>query len=346
VCHPIGCRSLCRSRRPPASRSAPTGVVARLVRHLLRVVCTTTRNSAVRPSVRSEDRPAAPAGFVALSGFGLKCPPWPCLARLPLLGFHAPSAASAEGSASPGFASPGTFRPRGFSPPRRVLLPPALRTRWVRCRSWGSRSCSSFERRGREYVAALPASLRLRCSTASDSEEYEVESSADSKTLEPIRPGSTAVVPEPPSPLRSTSSSSRHGSFRPRSSPLALEPSASGRTMTLRAGAPGCSNSPRTGGSTRDPQLPWGFRCIRKTLWRPPMLDFGRYRHTRRSWKFSGVRDPLQTPGPVARAARPSHVTGLSKNDLSRAAVSSFPTRGIATGRRRLARRADASPTA
>jgi len=29
----------------------------------------------------------------------------------------------------PGFSSPGTVRPRGFSPPRRFALPPALRTR-------------------------------------------------------------------------------------------------------------------------------------------------------------------------------------------------------------------------
>jgi hypothetical protein len=67
----------------------------------------------------------------------------------------------------------------------------------------------------------------------------KVESSADSKALEPFRPGSTAVVPEPLSPLRSTSFPDRREGFRPRSPPLALEPSASGRTMTLRAGAPG-----------------------------------------------------------------------------------------------------------
>ena len=37
-------------------------------------------------------------------------------------------------------------------------------------------------------------------------------------------------------------------------------------------------------------------------------------------------RSPLRTPGAVTRSARPSHVTGLSKSNLSRAAVSSFPT--------------------
>jgi len=49
----------------------------------------------------------------------------------------------------PGLPRPGTFRPRGFSPPRRVALPPAWWTRWVHCRSWGSHSSGSFERQGR-----------------------------------------------------------------------------------------------------------------------------------------------------------------------------------------------------
>ena len=77
-------------------------------------------------------------------------------------------------------------------------------------------------------VAAPAASLRLWCSTASNSEEYEVESSTGSKTLEPLRPGSMAMVPELPSPLRSTSFPDRHRGFRPRSSPHSLAPSASG----------------------------------------------------------------------------------------------------------------------
>jgi hypothetical protein len=41
------------------------------------------------------------------------------------------------------------------------------------------------------------------------------ESSADLKTLEPIRPGRTAVFPGLPSPLRSTSSKGRRRDFRP-----------------------------------------------------------------------------------------------------------------------------------
>jgi len=170
------------------------------------------------------------------------------------------------------------------------------------------------------YTGALlrrrtPAPSRPRCSTTSNSEEYEVESSADSKALEPVRPGSTAVVPESPSPLRSTSFPVCRGDFHLRFSPRALEPSASGRTMTRRTGAPGCFTSPGTSGSTRDPQLPWGSCCIRKTLWRLPMLDSNGHRHAHRSWEFSGFH-PLETPGTVARAARPSHVTGLSKSHL------------------------------
>jgi hypothetical protein len=108
---------------------APPGVAVTSVHRVLRVVSTTTRCSADRPSVRSEDRPAAPTGFVALSGFGPRCPPRSCLTGSPLLGFHAPPATPAEGSVSPGPTSPGTFRPRGFSPPRRLALPPASRTR-------------------------------------------------------------------------------------------------------------------------------------------------------------------------------------------------------------------------
>jgi hypothetical protein len=142
------------------------------------------------------------------------------------------------------------------------------------------------------------------------------ESSTASKTLEPARPGSTYVVPESSSPLRSTSFPGRHRGFRPRWSPRTLEPSASGRTMTRRTGAPGCLTDPETDGSTRDPQLPWGSCCIRKTLWRLPVLYSVRYRHTRRSRKFSRAFGPRKTPDTVARAARPFRVTGLSKSYL------------------------------
>jgi hypothetical protein len=226
----------------------------------------------------------------------------------------------------PGQPRPGTIRPRGFSPPRRVALPPTLRTRWVRCRSWGSRSQDSFERKGRKRVAASLAPLRPRCSTVSNSEEYEVESSAASKALVPVRSGSTAVVPEPASPLRSTSFPDRRRGFRPRWSPHALEPSASGRTMMRRVGTSGCSADPETNGSTRDPQLPWGSCCIRKTFWRLPAFYSTRYRHTQRSWKFSG--SPLQDArlGHPLRSSLPCHRT--IKEPSTRAVFSS----GLASG--------------
>jgi len=41
--------------------------------------------------------------------------------------------------------------------------------------------------------------------------------------------------------------------------------------MTLRTGAPGFFTDSETSGSARDPQLPWGSCCIRKTFWRLPM---------------------------------------------------------------------------
>jgi hypothetical protein len=214
----------------------------------------------------------------------------------------------------PGLPRPGTIRPRGFSPPRRFDLPPALRTRWVRCRSWGSCSPDPFERTGQRRVAAPLAPLRPRCSTVSNSEEYEVESSAASKALEPLRPGSTAVVPRSRSPLRSTSSPGCRRGFRPHWSPRTLESSASGRTMTRRTGIPGSSTSPETNGSSRDPQLPWGFRCIgrRSGAFRcstPPSTGI-----PGRAGSFRGL--PLRSPAAVARSVRPFHVTGLSKSHL------------------------------
>jgi hypothetical protein len=88
------------------------------------------------------------------------------------------------------------------------------------------------------------------------------------------------------------------------------------QAATRRTGAPGCLTDSETNGSTRDPQLPWGSCCIRKTLWRLPVLYSVRHRHARRSRKFSGAFDPQKTPGTVARTARPFRVTGLSKSHL------------------------------
>jgi hypothetical protein len=65
-----------------------------LVRRSLRVVSTTTRCSAVQPSVRSEDRPAASTGFAAPSGCRPRSRPRPCRVGSPLLGLRTPSATS------------------------------------------------------------------------------------------------------------------------------------------------------------------------------------------------------------------------------------------------------------
>jgi hypothetical protein len=116
-----------------------------------------------RPTVPCGPKTArpAPAGFVSLSGFGPMRPLRSCLIGSPLLGFHAPSATSAGGSL-PRTSRSATVRPRGFSPPRRVDLPPALRARWARCRSWGSRSQDSFDREGRCVPAHRCAEPHLR----------------------------------------------------------------------------------------------------------------------------------------------------------------------------------------
>jgi len=147
-------------------------------------------------------------------------------------------------------------------------------------------------RTGRPWCIAAPAaSYRPRCSTASNSEEYEVESSANLKTLEPACPGSTAVVPRPPSPLRSTPSTSRRGSFHLRFSPRALSSEPSGRTMTFRTRRLRVFHRPadRRISIAGHPRLPWGSCCFRKTLRRLPVLHFDRHRHARRSREFSEV---------------------------------------------------------
>ena len=173
-----------------------------------------------------------------------------------------------------------------------------------------------FRASGLTRVAACLAPFRPRCSTASNSEEYEVESFAASQALELLHPGSTAVVPEPTSPLRSTSPPCRRRDFRPCWSPLVLKPSSLRQAATAQAGTSGSSTDTAASGSSRDPQLPWGFCCIRKTFWRLPVYDSTRYRHTRRSWKFLGV-SPERTFTAVARCDRPFHDIGISKSHLT-----------------------------
>jgi hypothetical protein len=125
-----------------------------------------------------------------------------------------------------------------------------------------------------------------------------------------------ALVPWPwfqdfRTPLRSPSFPDRRSSFRRRSSPLALCPSAPRRTAARRAGAPGCSTDPGTGGSARDPQLPWGSCDTRKTLWRLPVLFPDGHRHARQGRRFSAACAPSgsapRLPGPRRPSLSPDY---------------------------------------
>jgi hypothetical protein len=145
-----------------------------------------------------------------------------------------------------------------------------------------------FRAVGPGRLATSAASCRPRCSTISNSEEYEVGSSAferNTKARPPWSLGRGSKTSEPPSEHIIPGPSQRLSLLLP---PHALESSTAGRTIPLRTGAPGSLTDPGTGGSTRDPQLPWGSCCIRKTFWRLPMLDSIRHRHARQSWRFSG----------------------------------------------------------
>jgi hypothetical protein len=77
-----------------------------LVRRSLLVVSTTARRSTVRPSVRSEDRPAASTGFVSLSGFGRGRPPRSCMDRVAPPGVSRPFSDVSGGIVSPGPPGP------------------------------------------------------------------------------------------------------------------------------------------------------------------------------------------------------------------------------------------------
>jgi len=231
-----------------ASRSAPYFVAATLVRRSLHVVFTTTRSSVVRPSVRSEDRPAASTGFAAPSGFR----PWglhrPCRVGLPLLGFCTPSATSTAEIRITRACHTRHCPSAGFFTPSTVC---SLRSRADTLGPlplMGFPLEETFRTARPRRVSASAAPLCPRCLSPSNSEEYEVASSAGSKALEPVRPGSMAMVPGLSNPLRSTSFPDRRKGFRPCSSPLALVLSAAGRTIPRRAGTSGCSTSPETSG--------------------------------------------------------------------------------------------------
>jgi hypothetical protein len=131
-------------------------------------------------------------------------PPRSCRTGSPLLGFLAPPATSAKGSGSPGPSTARHLPPSGFLTPSAGCSPFGLADSLGPLPLLGFSLVELFRAVGPRRVAASLAPSRPRCSTASNSEEYEVESSVASKALEPARPGSTAVVPEPASPLRST----------------------------------------------------------------------------------------------------------------------------------------------
>lgn len=144
--------------------------------------------------------------------------------RHPLLGFGAPSATWATGSASPGLASPGTFRPRGFPPPRRVA-PLPLRDHGGRCHSWGFRSRCGFRSARLPRVAAQRV-RRPRCDQASYSEEHEVERIARSGPITESSVGQRVRRRSAPTasggPLRSSSPPDRRVDRSLRHSPRAL----------------------------------------------------------------------------------------------------------------------------
>jgi hypothetical protein len=183
-------------------------------------------------------------------------------------------------------------------------------------------SFAKLFRAGRPWrIAAPAASFHPCCSTASNSEEYEVESSTGSQMLEPARPGSTAVVPELPKPPSKHMAPEPSQGLSPPLFPshalaLGVRANTCVPTTTRRTGVSGCLASPGVGGSTRDPQLPWGSCCFRKTLRRLPMLHSRRHRHAHRSRKSSWARGPRQTPDAVARSERRFRVIELSKSHL------------------------------
>lgn len=249
------------SQGSPASRSAPHGVAATSVRRPLRVRFhdhEVFRRPAVR---RSEDR-----------------------RRLPRLGGPLRVRAVTPSPAMPGrVAPPGVSRPfsdvsGGIRITRVCLTRHVPSSRFLAASTGSSPSgladslgplpllgfslFQPFREDGPWCVAAPAAPSRLRCSTTSNSEECEDGSSAGSKALEPLHPGPTAVVPEPESPLRSTSPPDRRRGFRLRSPPHAPHSPHLGEPWCFEPGAAGFSTDPEAIGSARDPRLPWGSRCI------------------------------------------------------------------------------------
>jgi len=240
-------------RVPRASRSAPSDVAASLVRRSLRVVFTTTRCSVVRPSARSEDRPATSTGFAALSGFWPWCRHRPCLVGSPLLGFLAPSATSTRGIRITRACHTRHCPSSGFLTPTTVCSPSGLADTLGPLPLLGSPLAGPFGRSGRDALPRL-----LHPLTHGARQPRTLRNTRSQAPQAPRHLSPPALVPWPrfqdsQAPLRSTSSPDRRRGFHPRSSPHTLEPSAAGRTIPRRAGASGSSPDPGTNGPTGDP---------------------------------------------------------------------------------------------
>ena len=122
-----------------ASRSAPADVVATSVppppprrfhgREVFR-----------QPALPNDPKTARrlPQAWPPSQGSGCDALPGPAGPGRPSWGSTPLQRRQPEGAVSRGLASPATVRPRGFTPPRRLAPPPALRAHDARCRSWGS----------------------------------------------------------------------------------------------------------------------------------------------------------------------------------------------------------------
>jgi len=181
-------------RVPRASRSAPSDVAASLVRRSLRVVF--TNEVFRRPAVRAVRRPPGDFHRLRRPLRVLALVPSPTMpGRIAPPGVPRPfSDINQRDPYHPGLPHP-ALSVLGVSHPHDGLL--SLRP----CGHAGSAAApgvstrGSFRTVGPRRVAASAAPSHPRCSSASNSEEYEVASSAGSKALEPTRPGSVATVP-------------------------------------------------------------------------------------------------------------------------------------------------------
>ena len=172
-------------------------------------------------------------------------------------------------------------------------------------------------RTGRPWCIAAPAApSHPRCSTASYSEECEVESSADSKALEPASPGSTAVVPEPPSPLRSTSSAGRRRGSRLRWSPHTLESEALWANHDASNRRPRVFHRPANLRIYERSTASMGFLLLPEDALAPPGAPLRPAPACPSKPEVFRGFIPVWARDSVALVLRPFRVTGLSKSHL------------------------------